>query len=71
MILTKSQARAVYDAMCALNNVDGHLSCRFQDDVLGVISITEDCVGIVIKASRDGHEEYFDQHAFAAVYDIK
>lgn len=67
MILNQSQARAVYDAMCALNNVGGICGDITLDE--GVRVQWLDSVTI-----RDGlsgpREEYANQSAFAHAYGL-
>lgn len=68
MILNKSQAEAVYGAMCALNNVGG---------ICGDLTLSEglrvqwlQCV--VVRDGLSGpREEYPNQAAFAAAYGLQ
>lgn len=78
LILNKSQAEAVYSAMCALNNVSGIFDAKFQKYVGERIGI------IVVQAAWDGEvfiksdvfemaqqsELYTDQNAFAEAYGL-
>lgn len=69
-ILNQHQARAVVDAMCALNNVHGSLACRLGDTV----SVEEVATGVVIVRcqEKDGvrEETHADQGAFMLAYEI-
>jgi len=86
MILTQSQAEAVYSAMCALNNVGGALWCRAQmpcstewadvrQDDAGAVHIGKGPLHrfdrIESVVTRVGPVEYHaNQAAFAAAYGL-
>lgn len=82
MILTKEQAQAVFDAMCALNNVsanDGlHLSFvgSFGRSAVQRFSVIEQASGL-IAVSRGPQpapyevEHHINQNAFASAYGVK
>lgn len=66
-ILNRAQAKAVYDAMCALNNVGGNLrvamhSIIVQESSTGTVLITH------FKGPREG---YPSQAAFAEAYGVQ
>ena len=66
-ILNQAQANAVYDAMCALNNVGGSLKTSFQ------LTTVEEVGGrwIMIKDHSTGVvEEYDGQSIFATAYEV-
>ncbi len=70
MILNQSQARAVYDAMAALNNVGGLMDVRFEDS-----RVTERKIGGIwvyesIAGDWEPAEHFADQHDFAATYGL-
>jgi hypothetical protein len=72
MILNPAQAEAVFSAMCALNNVGGRL-----DAYIGAIQVKEFAAGItVVRLDRENGlleregEQYIDQAAFAATYNL-
>ena len=68
MILSQAIAKAVYDAMCALNNVGGTLDAR-----IGAIHVYERASGHVhVEALAQGlsDEIHADQAAFAAAYSL-
>lgn len=66
MILNKSQAEAVYSAMCALNNVAGRLDCTVQE----ITNVRESVIGTVYVKSGKLLESHTDQNAFAAAYGL-
>lgn len=66
-ILNQAQAEAVYDAMCALNNVSG-VAGRIQIGNIVVTSGRE--VVTVDDPVRDVTEAYENQAAFAAAYGL-
>ena len=69
MILNKSQAQAVFDAMCALNNVGGLIDC-----IVGQVRVTEmhnDTIRVVLlnRFIKGKNEELFNSQAeFAEAY---
>jgi hypothetical protein len=67
MILNKHQAKAVSDAMCALNNVNGRIDCT-----MGEISVREvDSGAVYIKKANSADSERFNcQASFTAAYQI-
>lgn len=66
MILTKEQARAVYDAMCALNNVGGTVRAQFID-----CEAAEAGDGCVYVSHIDGAiERHESQAMFHLAYDL-
>lgn len=76
MILTKDEAKAVYDAMCDLNNVGGRLIAIIGSDEFGAKRVFEKEDGsirvvIVIEYVVDKSEEYEHQPAFAKAYRVK
>ena len=74
-ILTKTQAEAVYSAMCALNNPGGRLDA-FLEGCFHVRSMTDGRV-IVHRVTGFAHppaaepEIYADQAAFATAYGLQ
>jgi hypothetical protein len=72
MILNKDQAKAIYDAMCALNNVGATF------DEVNVINTYPRIKffryawngGFGISVNGESKEEYDDQAAFAAAYGL-
>ncbi len=66
MILTQAQARAVYDAMAALNNVDG--TCRTLH--VGHAIISTDFAGQIWIYDPKADENYANPAAFAAAYGL-
>ena len=68
MILNKSQAEAVYGAMCALNNVGG----RIEKTWIGRVVVTETHSGVVTvdDPDRDVSAAYDNQADFAAAYGL-
>lgn len=83
MILTKAQAQAAYMAMCALNIADGKANSRFQvgsisgiasRDYLAVFEALQSPKVIVTRCvdfrSKE-REEYENQSAFAAAYELE
>ena len=81
LILTKSQAEAVYDAMCALNNVSHtYLRTNFEAPHGKRISVSETVEGIAVRLHAyqgnpveqiDGSEDYDTQSAFATAYGLQ
>lgn len=68
-ILTQSQAKAVYSAMCVLNNVSGGLHATLEQD--GAVHVAEVAHGIEVWIAGGGAvENYADQSAFAAAYGL-
>ncbi len=73
-ILTKTQAEAVYSAMCALNNVGAHLDARIYSAAIRV----QEMPGGMIVVHRPVHnapsaeqETYANQSAFATAYGLQ
>ena len=71
LILTKSQAEAVYSAMCALNNVSMFIGAEIRE--LGrLVTVREDAMGRIhvedLPALRELHA---DQSAFATAYGLQ
>lgn len=70
MIMNQAQAKAVADAMCALNNVGGKIDCWID----GVINVMESRTGEVfvhyqgVGTTLD--EPYADQNAFMSAYGV-
>ena len=76
MILNKSQAKAVYDAMCALNNVGARLEANFQgaiarETVDGRITIYIVPNTTFPQSHAAELEIYPDQSAFATAYGME
>ena len=75
MILDKSQAKAIYDAMCALNNVSGKITAKFGKQDWDFTSAFETESGEII-VTRAYHyktqerEIYNNQAEFAAAYEV-
>lgn len=71
MILNKSQAEAVYTAMCYLNNVSGKIAVSFAGNIevseyLGKIYVSK-----ISKTPFENKEEiYENQNAFREAYGI-
>ncbi len=75
MILNQSQAKAIYDAMCALNNIGASIDvCLqikpneppvrvFEGEISGKIYITERVDGTIL-------EKHESQNAFAEAYGL-
>lgn len=71
MILNKAQAIAVYDAMCALNNVGGKIKVFIPAyDVLACIQISEEISGYIKIVGFTKIEEYTNQNGFATAYGL-
>lgn len=75
LILNKSQAEAVYSAMCALNNV-GMQVCVEERTAFGKLVVRENEWGrIVVTDDRgDGpqrNQVHADQNAFATAYGLQ
>ena len=77
MILTKEQARAVYDAMCALNNVhcsNGGLAIEIYGEVSGEaqrLRIAEGLQGVVtVEVFCGDCEHHASQAMFHLAYDL-
>lgn len=64
-ILNKSQAEAVYSAMCELNNVSGYI-----DAVLQGVRVKEHANGVVQITKKGESEDYSNQSAFATAYGL-
>lgn len=75
MILNKSQARAVYSAMCEMNKVSGTIKTTFKDATLaGNALFIEECADtgqITITAGLRRVACYSSQAAFAAAYGLQ
>lgn len=70
-ILNPSQAKAVYDAMCALNNVGGTALAIQLPEVFYRIEVSADVDGTMhIKHGPVQSEGYADQASFAAAYGL-
>ncbi len=75
MILNKSQAEAVYSAMCALNNVGGKVKAMFGNVATDGINVFEDDGGEVVVV-RVNHYDVLEserctsQSAFAIAYGL-
>lgn len=70
MLLTKDQAKAVHDAMCALNNVNGNIEVHFES-----FTVWESGGGyIYIYMNSDEDEDldevYASQAKFAEAYQL-
>lgn len=62
--LTSAQAKAIYDAMCALNNISGKLDMH-----VGKLHVYESMRGsVVVKPAGGAMEVHETQHAFADAY---
>lgn len=78
LILSKSQAQAVYRAMCELNNVGGILNARFFGDLKEFIHVKEYLTDQVqvYRGNQVGDplggptENYTNQAAFAQAYEL-
>lgn len=74
MILNQSQAKAVYDAMCYLNNVNGRIRVEI-DDSESFITVTEGVHGAISVLAKDKlknveGELYDSQAEFAEAYEV-
>lgn len=69
LILSKAQAEAIYQAMCALNNVGGRLDCTLPSTD-GGIKVCELAKGS-IRIFGANPEIHADQSAFAAAYGLQ
>lgn len=81
-ILNNSQAKAVFDAMCALNNVDGKINAIFPVGEKKYISVVELNSGMmcgqidVYTCDQDGNydgilfETYESQYEFSKFYNL-
>jgi len=67
MILNKCQAEAVYNAMCALNNV----SMRVEAHIGSAVVYETTSGAVVVDAYAVGSERYETQHAFAVAYGLQ
>ena len=73
-ILNQAQAKAVYDAMCALNNVGARVTVKFPTRD-GLITVIEGVPGHVyveetIGTSCVAREAYRAQNDFATAYEV-
>ncbi|WP_063588253.1 hypothetical protein [Achromobacter ruhlandii] len=77
LILTAAQAKAVYSAMCALNNVGnttGTVTIPNGEhrDQTGSPSVTWHFAGVIVSTKYVGPSEHYDsQAAFAAAYGLR
>ena len=70
LILTPAQAKAVYDAMCALNNVGARIRATIPpDNQHSPIEVRENAVGEVF-VQGFGCEIYADQAGFYTAYSL-
>lgn len=73
MILNRSQASAVYAAMCELNNVNAKINARFGDTGEG-INVFEVAEGVRVVRVQDYSatviEDYANQHDFEVAYEL-
>lgn len=66
-ILNPAQAKAVYDAMCALNNVSGTVTgINFRR-----IFVTSAQTGEITVCGPESDERHPNQAAFAAAYNLE
>lgn len=70
MILNKSQAEAVYGAMCALNNVDAFRENEFHARELADGRIVVHKLPPTFSAAFAGPEIHANQSEFAAAYGL-
>lgn len=78
MILNKEQAKAVYDAMCALNNVSHTYMrtnfCAPNGKRISVVEVDEGISITLLQGNRaeqiEAEEVYDNQSAFAAAYGL-
>ncbi len=72
MILTQAQAKAVQDAMCALNNINGRIPCLvFQQDTWPTAEVRERPWGpIEVYSYGLGRETYANQDDFFKAYNL-
>ena len=75
MILNPSQAKAVYDAMCALNNVSAKVKAMFGNVADTGVNVFEDELDTVTVAEVARYnvvrsENYKSQADFAAAYSL-
>lgn len=77
LILNQSQAKAVYSAMCALNNVGGRIATTIAIVDAGThVNAYETSLGVVFLVKvcdfdRVDSEEYESQAAFATAYGLQ
>ena len=71
MILNKSQAEAVYSAMCALNNVGGTIEKLSLPDSYYVIDVVAYTDKITIRRGLRTVETHDNQSAFATAYGLQ
>lgn len=75
MILNEEQAKAVYNAMCQLNNIGGILHARiiFDKNIIHIREFLAGTLSVWIE-SEDAkmlkEENYYNQNAFAAEYNF-
>lgn len=80
-ILNNSQAKAVFDAMCALNNVDGKIDVIFpfsENKYISVVSLNNSEIGQIdvytcdYSGNYDGDlfETYESQYEFSKFYNL-
>lgn len=76
MILTTGQAKAAYDAMCALNNVGGSIAAEMDYvDFLNYKKVAETSKGkiivvLVVGGATHKDEEFDSQDKFAKAYRV-
>lgn len=75
LALNKSQAKAIYDAMCALNNVDGKIKTLITEQEKTII-VSEQLNGCVLVTMFNNNtypcasEKYATQADFAEAYAV-
>jgi hypothetical protein len=67
LILNKSQAEAVYSAMCALNNVGGLVRIALENDI-DVYERDDDTIAVLSDGPAERHT---NQAAFATAYGLQ
>lgn len=70
-ILNQAQAEAIYSAMCALNNVGGHLACELIDGTVVIEKSPLNPQVIQVSSNGRGDEFYESQAAFATAYGLE
>lgn len=70
LILNQAQAEAVYQAMCALNNVGATVSAEFHQDGLQAYSLSDGSVAVQNDTTL-GLETYNTQADFATAYGLQ
>ncbi|QRE00434.1 hypothetical protein [Burkholderia phage BCSR52] len=73
-ILTRAQAKAIYDAMCALNNIGAQIDCGFDrdDKRVQVTEYSDGTISVrVFEALRHTEAEHYASQAdFAVHYEV-